>query len=207
MQEKDRGRSDVTSFKDLKLILQLAEIKPSDIFCDLGCGKGNLCRWASKRLKYSYGIEESKRRYKSAKANMKKFSVRNATILNHNFRLSQTLRKLRQCTIFYCTFDEDLGFFKKFQDIVKPKTRLITYYLPPYPIMANSFEDWFYLMVTPFSIAKNKTEWLKSVTKKGSFNELVKDIKRDFEDHEERILDLEESLDGINWITKSMNSN
>jgi len=198
-----RGRSDITNFEDTQLILKLANVTPKDIFCDLGCGNANVCRWASKKVNFVYGVEEYKKRYQTAISNIKKYRCTNVKILNESYCKISTLKKLRKGTIFYCTNDESLGFFKKLETTVKPKSRLVTYYLPPYPIKPDNFDDWFYVMTTPFSIAKSKQDWIKSVTRKGTLNGLIKEIKRDFEDYKEKICDLEESFLTVDLISKT----
>jgi len=195
-----RGNPGATGYEDLKLILKLSKATSSDIFCDLGCGNGDVCRWTSKNVKSVFGVDDDKNRFLSAKRNIKKFRCDNVKILNEKYGLINTLRKLKSATIFYCTNEESLGFYRKFEKVVNPETRFVTYYLPPYPIKPDSFDDWYYLMTTPFSIAKSKKEWVKTVTHKGSFKGLIREIKRDFEDHEEKILDLDEGFKGVDWI-------
>ena len=67
-----RGKSNATSFEDTQIILKLAHATPKDIFCDLGCGNGNVCRWASKKVNFVYGVEEYKKRYQTAISKIKK---------------------------------------------------------------------------------------------------------------------------------------
>jgi len=189
MDYNQRGRSNATSFKDTQIILKLAEVNSDDIFCDLGCGNGNVCRWASKKTNFVYGVEEYKKRYHSAIMNIKKFGCTNVKILNESYCKLSTLKKLRKGTIFYCTNNESLGFFKKFEKIMPKNIRFVTVYLPPYPIKPKLYDEWYYLMTTPFDLAKNKDDWIKSVTKKKSLHGLITEIKEFYEDYEERILD------------------
>jgi hypothetical protein len=196
MSDDLRGDPKATSKKELRRIFRLAKVTKRDVFCDLGCGHGNLCRWAIKKVSSAIGTEDDKQRFKNARSNTKKFE--NVKILNENYRAEKTLRKLRQGTIFYCTNELDLGFYRKFERIMKPETRLVTFYFPPYPVKPNSFDGWYYLAITPFRIAKTKKEWLKSVTKKGTVSSLVRKIKRDFD--QELVFSLEEGFDGIDWI-------
>ena len=201
MDYNQRGRSNVTNFKDTQIILKLAEVNSNDIFCDLGCGNGNVCRWVSKKVNFVYGVEEYKKRYHSAITNIKKFRTTNVRILNKSYCKLSTLKKLRKGTIFYCTNNESLGFFKKFEKIMPKNVRFVTFYLPPYPIKPKSYDEWYYLMITPFDLAKNKNDWIKSVTTRKSLQGLITEIKEQFpDDYEERILELEEDLTGIEWI-------
>ena len=133
--------------------------------------------------------------------NIKKSRCTNVKILNESYCKLSTLKKLRKGTIFYCTNNESLGFFKKFEKIMPKNVRFVTFYLPPYPIKPKSYDDWYYLMITPFDLAKNKNDWIKSVTKRKSLHGLITEIKQDFHDHKERTLELEEDLIGIDWIS------
>jgi len=211
MDEHSRGKSNSTNYEETKLILKLTKATKNDIFCDLGCGNGNVCRWASKFVKLTYGTEDSKQRFRSAIKNIKKYQCKNIKILNANHRYEKTLKILRKCSIFYTTGDESLGFFMNLENFVNPKTRIVSYYVPPYPIKPNSFEGWFYLMITPFTLARSKREWVRSVTTKRSLDGLIKETKflikegkRDLKDHEDRILGLKERITSTDSIKKKM---
>jgi len=200
MTENLRGNPKVTKQKDLWRVLRLADATKNDIFCDLGCGYGNLCRWAVQKVSFAIGTEDHKDRFRKAIKNTQRH--KNVKILNENYRLQKTLLKLRKGTIFYSTNAESLGFYRKFEKIVKPKTRLVMYYLPPYPILPDSFDDWYYLLTTPFKTAKTKNDWTKSVSNQGTFSKLNREIRIHFVDHQQRILDLNEEIVGIDWIRK-----
>lgn len=196
MSDDLRGNPKATSQKDLWRIFRLAKVAKNDIFCDLGCGYGNLCKWSIKKVSSAIGTEDDRQRYKKALQNTSKLD--NVEILNGNYQDTKILVKLEKGTIFYCTNGLSLGFYKKFEKIMKPKTRLVTYYLPPYPVKPTSFDGWYYQMITPFSIAKTKKEWIQSISKKGSFSNLIRKIKRDYDN--EYVRNLEEDIEGIEWL-------
>ena len=199
MCEDWRGIPNVTLKKELLKILKLVNASSDDIFCDLGCGYGNLCKWASKKVKFAIGTEDDKKRYCKAIRNVKLSGRKNIKILNENYRHLSTLRKIKHCTIFYCTNDLTLGFYKKFEDNVNNNVYLISPYLPPYPILPEFYTVWFYFMKTPFRFAKNKSEWIRVVDKKGSLSHLKARMRRHFP---EDFLELEESISGLDWIIR-----
>ena len=200
MEYKLRGRSDATSHEETKLILKLANATSKDIFCDLGCGNGNVCRWTSKKVDHVYGVEDYPKRYRTAISRIKKYRCNNVEILNEKYSKISTLKKLRNVTIFYCVNAETIGFFKKFQEIMPNNVRFVTLFPPPYPIKPKTYDKWFYLLTTPFELAKNKKEWIKSVTKKKTLSGLISELKQEGGYSEEDIIELEEDLKGIDWI-------
>jgi len=58
MEECLRGNPKITTQKELWRILKLANYNENDIFCDLGCGHGNLLRWSIQRVKNAIGTED-----------------------------------------------------------------------------------------------------------------------------------------------------
>lgn len=207
MCENWRGKPDVTTQKELWKILDLANWKPDDIFCDLGCGYGNLCRWAIKKIKRAIGIEDHEKRYRRAVKNTRKYS--SVKILNKDYRCIQTIKKLRTATIFYCTNGQNPGFYKKLERTVDHKAYLITYCPPPYPLKPEKFSGLFYATKIPFTVARTKTEWLRAIAKNGSMSEFRRRFMIDFDDsheYKERLLDINEEIIGIDWIRQKHNS-
>lgn len=202
MSEDWRGKPNTTKRKELLKILKLVNASANDIFCDLGCGNGNLCKWASKKVKFAIGMEDDKKRYRNALRNIKVSKCKNVKILNENYRDPRVIRKLKDCTIFYCTNDLTLGFYKKLGDAVNHKTYIVSYFLPPYPILPEFHDGWFYFMKTPLRLAKNKSSWIKAVDKMGSSSHLERKIRNDFEDYEDKILELNESISGLGWAAQ-----
>lgn len=206
MTENWRGNPKVTTQKELWKILKLANATKNDVFCDLGCGYGNLCRWAIQHVGFAIGTEDHKKRFRKAIKNTRRFE--NIKILNEDYRYEKTLRKLRKSTIFYCTNEVSLGFHFKLQKILRHKAYFVTYTPPPYPIKAEKYSGLHYLIKIPFELAKTQNEWKKSIAKKGSMNEYRKRFlkKFDHEEYEERLLMMNEEITGIHWISKRENS-
>jgi len=207
MSESWRGKPDATKQKDLWRILNLAGYDHDDIFCDLGCGYGNLLRWSIQKVKKAIGTEDHKVRYKKAKRKIKKFS--NIVILNKDYREKSTLKKLRKATIFYTTIGENLGFYHELEKVIGHKACLVTYCPPPYPIKSENFDGLYYSVRIPYSIAKNKKEWLRSITKNASLADFRKrfmiDFDNDAEEYYESLLEMNREIIGIDWIMRKRN--
>ena len=160
--------------------------------------------WASKEVKFCFGIEEKRARFVEAKRNVRKSGRKNIKLLKEDYAELKILRKLKNCSVFYCTNDETWGFYKKLENMMKKGTWLISSYFPPYPIKADLHKDWMYAMKTPFKVARNKKEWLRTITKSGSINSIHRKIRADFKDYKERIRELDESIEGIEWVKKKL---
>jgi hypothetical protein len=184
MSEDWRGNPKITKQRDIWRILKLAKATKNDIFCDLGCGYGNLCRWAIQKVSFAIGTEDHENRFKKAMKNTRRFE--NIKIFNEDYRYEKTLRKLRKATIFYCTNGESLGFHYKLQKTLRHVAYFVTYTPPPYPIKPENYDGLYYLVKIPFDIAKSQYEWKKSIARKGSMIEYKRRFLKEFtDDHDE----------------------
>jgi hypothetical protein len=209
MAESWRGNPKTTTRKELWKILELINCDKNDIFCDLGCGHANLLRWSIQKVKYAIGTEDHEKRFKKAIKETKKYTK--IKIFNEDYHYKKTLRKLRNATIFYTTNEISLGFCYELQNTLNHKAFLVTYCPPPYPIKADSYNGLHYSMNIPFTITKNKNEWLRSITKNGSLNDFKKRFIKEFEKYGdeyakeryvEEVLNIEQGILGIDWIKK-----
>lgn len=112
MTERYRGRQNVTKRKDVRIILKLVNASSEDVFCDLGCGDGNVCRWSLEVVKRAIGVEDDKKRYRKALHNTKKHNVK---ILNKSYADWKTFRNLHKCSIFYIVNEEGFDTFEKIE--------------------------------------------------------------------------------------------
>ncbi len=97
MSENWRGNPKITKQKDLWRILKLAKATKNDVFCDLGCGYGNLCRWAIQKVSSTIGVADHQKRLRKALRNVRRFEK--IKILNEDYRYEKTLRQLRKGSI------------------------------------------------------------------------------------------------------------
>lgn len=199
MREKWRGQSKLARKYELNRILEIVNASPKDIFCDLGCGKGLLCIWASKKVRYAIGVEDHKDTYLKAQENKRKYNRKNVRFLHKDYEKQSTLNKLKNCSIFFCTNYLTYSFYKQFENTVKKRTHFVSQYFLPYPIISKMNEDHF-IAQTPFKIAKNEKEWIHYMLgKRKTRNDLIK-IIREFSDHKDKINELVDDISGINWL-------
>jgi len=200
--ESWRGDPEVTKKAEFIGILKLVNANSKDIFCDLGCGHGRLCIWASRIVKFSFGVEDRRKRHLVALKNVKKSGRKNVKILREDYTDVKTLSKLKQCNIFYCTNEEGWAFYKKFEETMRRGTYIISPYLPSYPIKPEFHKGWMYVMKTPFTLAKNKKEWINSLSDKKnvSMKDIQRKIYREFSDYKQRLKDLDDNISGTEWL-------
>jgi len=194
--ERFRGQQQATSQKEVRKFLNLVEATEKDVFCDLGCGNGKVCKYALEFVGESYGTEDNKKRFKKALKETRKFRVR---VFNEDYRLLKTFKALKKCTIFYSVNKIDLDVYEKIEKVCKPKTWFISYLFPPYPITPVKYDGLFYATETPFKLTKTKKEWLKSICKNGDLRELKNRYEEESEDWEDTLRDLNSETEGFEW--------
>ncbi len=198
----ERGNSKLTGKNQLYRILDLVKAKSTDIFCDLGCGQGMTCIWASEKLSYSIGIENYKKNYLKAQKNKRKYKRRNVLFIFNDYEKLEAISRLKKCTIFFCTNELDYDFYKRLENFVKPKqVHFVSQYFAPYPIMSKCRDDVF-IMKTPFKIARNEEEWLHYMLGKGKTRKDLYQEIRSFPDLKNKIKELDDDIDFINWLCK-----
>ncbi|NIP62408.1 MAG: methyltransferase domain-containing protein [Nitrosopumilaceae archaeon] len=205
MSEKWRGNSQATKKWELDEILEFLEVNNDDVFCDLGCGRGNLCIWASDKVKKSYGIEDNKDRYQKAKQKVLHRKKKNIRLIHGNYEDENTLNKIKDANIVFCINESSLSLYKKLEDALKPNTVFVKLGFPEYPVMRQSFVNDHSIIKIPFKIAKNKNQWINNVLgRKGTHKDLHKQIKKDFlkEFANEQIETIDDDIISIDWLRK-----
>jgi len=201
-----RGNPYATKNKDIDRIFDFLGISKKDIFCDLGSGKGKIVFHSSKKIKFSYGIENYRKYIRYSKARKKKQKTSNMKFIEGNYEKRQILNKVSNSTIVYCINDVSLSFLKLFEEIFESETFFVTFGYPPYPILPQTFiDDTFYVMKTPFKLAKNPEKWARSILGKNStMKDVYKQIKKDNKPKyaNEMIEDLKELIISTHWLVK-----
>ncbi len=113
--------------KDLPRIFKLAELKPDEIFYDLGCGNGKLVFYASEKYKaQGYGVELALPMYLVCK--IRQFFKRTPNV---HFKFGNMFHTdISKADVIYVfgmpkKLDEKLS--QKLKDDLKPGTRVISY--------------------------------------------------------------------------------
>lgn len=120
--------------RDLKKIFQLADLKPGEIFYDLGCGNGRLAIYAAKNFQaQAIGLELALPLYFVCA--IRKLFIRNK---NLHFKLKNLFKKnLSDADVIYLfgmPYKLKTKLKEKLERELKPGARVITYAFP--------FPDW-----------------------------------------------------------------
>lgn len=136
--ESWRDSSHATSKITLTQLLNLVKANKNDIFCDLGCAKGDLCIHALKKVGYCVGIDNYKYRHRVAKNKIRRLGLKDKVrVLKASYTSVRTLKRLTTCTIFYCTNELDIDFFKNFDEIMNTRFTLGYLHSSPIPNKTN----------------------------------------------------------------------
>ena len=196
MRKNWRGSPKATSNWHLSILLKLVKTSKKDVFCDLGCGYGNLCIFARKKVGQAFGFETMPYRYHRANKNIIKSGLDNIQIFPKSYERPKSLNIIKKCNILYCSNFISLSFYKKLNIILKKNSWLIVYDLPPVPVKPIKKFDWYYIMKFPLQMSKNENDWIRGVTKNKFHkkSDLYRLIKNDLPDWKRRIKDLSKEL-------------
>ena len=171
-----RGSPTATKKHEFRKLLKNLKFKKKDIYYELGCGYGAICRLLSKKVKKVVGIENSKFRYKKAVRLTPASRYPNITYLRRNFF---TL-SFKEASLIYCTQELSFTDFIWLQKKTKLGTKIIVPELPPpYPI--KSKRVWpFFVVQTPFKKVKNENEYASIYFgEKTTIEEMLDELTRD----------------------------
>ena len=101
MVENWRGSPKATPKNVLTRLLKLAKASKKDVFCDLGCGYGDLCIHARKFVGKSIGFETKNYRYKTAKSRAEKSSFDKIRIYHKSYENPKSIQILKNCSIIF----------------------------------------------------------------------------------------------------------
>lgn len=191
---KEKGRSNATHPKDITRLFNYLNVPNNAVFCDLGCGNGELCIKSVNHVKEAIGFECDAKRYLIAKKKSRDYD--NISIYKENYTHKKAQNKIKKGTIFYSTNELDVEFLKILQRKIGKNKYIIQYYFPPCPIKPQFKVGWYYVIKTPFKFATTKKEWIKSLcgTNVKNYKELRNRIQRYFPDYDRRFRELQDDL-------------
>lgn len=147
----------------VRKIFKFAELKKSDVFCHLGCGKGNTVAIAANEfgVKKSIGVELDKRT--AAKARKQIAGIKNAEIVNADIRKAD----ISGATILLFWFsDPDMvnAMAKRFKKL-KDGARVITIWAPLGMTLPDKIDFPFFVSKKPFKRARSIRQQIKAIYK------------------------------------------
>ncbi len=147
----------------VRKIFKFVELKKSDVFCHLGCGKGNTVAIAAKEfdVKKSIGVELDKAT--AAKARKQIVGIKNAEIVNADIRKAD----ISGATILLFWFsDPDMvdAMAKRFKKL-KDGARVITIWAPLGMTLPDKIDFPFFVSKKPFKRARSIRQQINAIYK------------------------------------------
>ena len=138
-----------TSYGKLQKIINYLNIKPEDVFIDLGCGKGRVVFFFSRqKLKKSIGVDSNQELIDIAKKNLANFKLNNSPIEFINSDAANLQFKEETIFFMFNPFGAPTlkGVLKNIKDslAVNPRSIHIIYYIPAHKHILND-QDWLVL--------------------------------------------------------------
>jgi predicted RNA methylase len=175
------GPEDYQSNRHIRKLLSLAEATKSDVFYDLGCGKGQLCVVAVTEfgVRRAVGIEMHAGRAAKAIAHIERLGLSDRIeIRNEDFMDSD----IHDATIIYCGHYEEEGDVSRLERQLAPGSRCVTLFLPFVGVIPKAADYPFYAMELPFRKTRNASLWISRVLfREATMDELFQELDTDRE--------------------------
>jgi SAM-dependent methyltransferase len=175
------GPEDYLSNRYIRKLLVLAKASRSDVFYDLGCGRGQLCVVAVTEfgVKKAVGIEMHAGRAAKARAYVDKLGLSGRIeIRNEDFEDSD----ISDATIVYCGHYEAEEDVSRFGAELSPGSRFVTLFLPFVGVVPEAADYPFYLMEVPFRQTRDASLWISKVLfRRATEDELFAELDSDRE--------------------------
>lgn len=147
----------------VRKIMKFVKLRKSDVFCHLGCGKGNTVAIAAKEfgVKKSIGIELDKAT--AAKARKLIAGIRSAEIVNTDIRNAD----ISEATVLLFWFNEPEmvdAMAKRFKKL-KDGARVITIWAPLGLTLPDKIDFPFFVSKKPFKRARSIRQQIKAIYK------------------------------------------
>lgn len=156
------GHPDFFDNRHKRKMLILAEIKPSDVFYDLGCGDASILILAVKEFNVkAIGYESNPYRYRKAKRNVKKQKLSNKISIIQNDMYEADLSEAD--VIFNMHSEGEYDLEKLYSTNIRNGTRLIKHDLPLVGYLPDSVDYPFHRMTFPLKKSVSKNHWAAAV--------------------------------------------
>jgi hypothetical protein len=159
----DDGYPDYFDDRHKRKMLRLADVKPSDVFYDLGCGDASILILAVKEfdVKTAIGYESNVYRVRIARSKVKKENLvdRISIVCGDMYKAD-----LSKADVIFAMHPEYSGDLKQlYGGNIRKGTRLIKHDLPIVGYLPDKVDYPFYRMTFPLKRARSKKEWISAV--------------------------------------------
>jgi SAM-dependent methyltransferase len=170
----DNGYPDYFDDRHKRKMLRLAEIRPFDVFYDLGCGNASILILAVKEfgVKKAVGIEDNLYRINIARKRIKEERLQEIISIEGKEMYEADLTK---ADVIFDMLAEDVNNMKKlYSQKIRKGTRLVKHDLPLLGYLPDKIDYPFYRMSFPLKKAKSKSEWTSQIL--GKENASIDDV-------------------------------
>jgi hypothetical protein len=175
------GPEDYQSNRHIRKLLTLARATKKDVFCDLGCGRGQLCVVAVTEfgVRRAVGIEMHAGRARKAAEYVERLGLSDRIeIRNEDFMDSD----ISDATVVYCGHYEVEGDVERFEKELGRGSRFVTLFLPFVGVVPTAANYPFYSMELPFRKTKDVSLWISGVLfRKATVEEMYRELDTDRE--------------------------
>lgn len=156
------GLADFFPVRHKQKLLELAEVKPSDVFYDLGCGDASLLIFAAREfgVRRAVGFENNPIRKRIATRRVEESG------LSDRIRIDREIddADLSEADVIFDMLPETENDFESlYQEGISEGTRLLKHDLPLIGFLPDAADVPFYRMTFPLARATSKTQWAASV--------------------------------------------
>lgn len=159
------GYADFFDTRRKGILVRIAEITPSDVFYDLGCGDASLLIYVVTRckLKKAVGFEVSPGRVRKARLRIKQAGLEKHIFIKPNDFYEEDLSEADVIFHMLPESSYDLRYFQSKRANIRNGSKLIKHDLPLVGYLPDKIDLPFYLMKFPLRKARSINHWV-SVT-------------------------------------------
>ena len=172
---EDKGHPILFDNQEIRKMLALARVGPSDVFYDLGSGWGQnlIVALTEFHVGKAVGIERDRERHHVCTERLKEWGIapsQGTVVLEdfHEVLAGRTKRvNLEEATVVFYGLSTDRVLINRMQRRLRKGARLVYYYLCLFPeILPDRVNFPFCMSVAPFRRPRSQSEWLSSVVRK-----------------------------------------